>query len=81
MDNKRLKWIDALRGYGAIAVLLCHLIQRLAASSMIVSNSVVNFMLQGARAVQMFFIISGFTSFLSLDKNRIYVRGGVFEVC
>lgn len=69
MKKERLKWIDALRGYGALAVLMCHLIQRLIANNLIVSNSVTHYLLNGARAVQLFFIISGLTTFLSLDGS------------
>lgn len=56
--NTRLKWVDALRGYGAIAVMICHLTQFLVYKSMIATNAIFNFTLNGARAVQLFFILA-----------------------
>ena len=68
--NNRLKWVDALRGYGAIAVMICHLTQFLVYKSMIATNAIFNFTLNGARAVQLFFMLAGMMSFYSLAGNK-----------
>lgn len=69
----RIQWIDALRGYGAIMVVMCHLIQRLLREKWIESTIISEILLDGARAVQLFFLFTGFSIFLSLQKNE----GGV----
>lgn len=73
LSDRRIAYVDALRGYGALAVVMCHVIQRLYANDMIVGNFVTAYLLNGARAVQMFFILTGMTMFLSLEKKS----GGV----
>lgn len=68
--NHRIAYIDVLRGYGALAVVLCHLIQRLSANHVITNDFITNYLLNGARAVQMFFMLTGMTMFMSFEKNK-----------
>lgn len=76
-EKNRYDWIDALRGYGALGVLLCHLIQRLQFENMITLNNITSYFLNGARAVQMFYIITGLVTFLSLSRCK---WGGVLFI-
>lgn len=70
MAEKRYEWIDAARGYGALMVVMCHLIQRLQFEDMIGSNGVISYLLNGARAVQLFFVVSGMVAFLSFRRVK-----------
>lgn len=65
----RIKWIDALRGYGAIGVVLVHLIQAMQERELLGSGFVFDYLLNGARAVQLFFMITGLTTFMVLDSK------------
>lgn len=67
----RLPWIEALRGYGCIGVIAVHLAQRLCGADIIEANAISNFMFNGARAVQLFYIISGMMIFASLDRKPV----------
>lgn len=69
----RIKWIDALRGYGAIGVVLIHLIQAKQGRELIGGGFAFDYLLNGARAVQLFFMITGLTTFMVLDSKS----GGV----
>ncbi len=80
MKKAGINGLIHVRGYGALAVLMCHLIQWLISKSMISANSVTDSLLNGARAVQMFYIISGFTVFLSLARAQEWVGGGTARI-
>ena len=67
----RIKWIDALRGYGAICVVLVHIVQAMQSRELIGDGFVFDYLLNGARAVQLFFMITGMTTFMVLESpNR-----------
>lgn len=55
--------------------MICHLIQRLQYEDMIIPNGATAYFLNGARAVQMFYIISGMMAFLAFSQ----IRGGYFS--
>ena len=64
---KRLDYVDALRGLAIFGVLIVHSLGFLIAS---VSVPVGNLISNGARGVQLFFIVSAFTLFLSLENKK-----------
>lgn len=67
MYLKQFEFIDALRGWAILGVVLVHASQwTVPASSLF--DTVAK---QGARGVQLFFIISAFTLFLSMEKRSI----------
>ncbi len=64
MQEKRLQWIDSCRGIAILFVIIVHVGQ-------LFSNTSINHISSFAKnGVQMFFIISGYTLFFSLEKNR-----------
>ena len=65
----RIRWIDALRGYGAIGVVLVHLIQAMTERNLLDGGFFIVYLLNGARFVQLFFMITGLTSFIAFDVN------------
>lgn len=69
-NNTRIRWIDALRGYGAISVVIVHLIQAMQERKLLGGNFAIMYLLNGARAVQMFFMITGLTTFMILDSDK-----------
>ncbi len=64
---KRLEFIDSLRGWAVLAVIIVHanalVFERLPVQLQIISSS-------GARGVQLFFILSAFSLFYSLDRRE-----------
>lgn len=71
MEN-RLNYIDALRGYAIIAVIIVHVSQM-----SILPNSLQKIASNGQMGVQLFLIISGFTIFKSMEyrsKNETHVN-------
>ncbi len=62
----KLKYIDALRGIAVLAVIVSHVG---AESTMNLSPTVASLVREGARGVQLFFLLSALTLFLSF-KNR-----------
>ena len=64
MKRKRIQWIDSCRGIAILFVIIVHVGQ-------LFSNTSINYISSFAKnGVQMFFIISGYTIFYSLEKNR-----------
>lgn len=63
--NKKLVFLEALRGYAILGVILTHSTQKLAT----LPQWLHNIGIQGARGVQLFFIVSAFTLFYSLSKR------------
>jgi peptidoglycan/LPS O-acetylase OafA/YrhL len=61
----RLEWLDALR-----AVAICMVVAVHTAQWMPVPDSIGPLFIEGARGVQLFFVISGFTMMLSLSRNN-----------
>jgi peptidoglycan/LPS O-acetylase OafA/YrhL len=64
---KKLDYVDALRGLAILAVIMVHTAQY---GLFNVPKIIANFIGQGARGVQLFYIASAFTLFLSF-KNRL----------
>jgi peptidoglycan/LPS O-acetylase OafA/YrhL len=65
-EHDRLQWVDALRGYAIFFVLSYHVYQ-------VIPN--INLKVQrildlGSTGVQLFFMVSAFTIFLTLDKSK-----------
>lgn len=63
--NKKLTFIEALRGYAILGVVLTHSTQKLTD----LPQWLHNIGIQGARGVQLFFIVSAFTLFYSLSRK------------
>src|SRR3954453_3371021 len=63
--NKKLTFIEALRGYAILGVVLTHSTQKLTD----LPHWLHNIGIQGARGVQLFFIVSAFTLFYSLSRK------------
>ncbi len=66
METNRLSWIDSLRGYAIFAVLAYHVYQALPGLN---PNwtLILDF---GSMGVQLFFMVSAFTIFMTLDQAR-----------
>jgi peptidoglycan/LPS O-acetylase OafA/YrhL len=64
--DKKLDYIDALRGYAILLVILAHTGQMFPLDYPSILKSIYNF---GPRGVQLFFIVSAFTLFLSGEKK------------
>jgi peptidoglycan/LPS O-acetylase OafA/YrhL len=66
-DAKKLDFVDALRGYAILTVIMVHVSQT---DSLKLPQSMMNFFATGARGVQLFFVVSAFTLFYSF-YNRL----------
>ncbi len=66
MPAKNLDFIDALRGYAILLVIMVHVSHT---ESLNLSESLKLFFAQGARGVQLFFLVSAFTLFLSFNNR------------
>jgi len=64
--DKKLDYIDSLRGYAILLVILAHTGQMFPLDYPLYIKSIYNF---GPRGVQLFFIVSAFTLFLSGEKK------------
>ncbi len=62
--SQRLNYIDSLRGLAAVGVVTVH--------SAVLSGNVTEYTFFGQRGVQLFYIISAFTLFLSLKGRQIW---------
>jgi len=62
----KLKYIDALRGIAILGVLMVHCAEE---NYSFLPGIAANFIKDGARGVQLFFIASAFTLFLSMEKR------------
>lgn len=71
--NKKLTFVEALRGYAIMGVLLTHSTQKMTDLPQWLNN----IGLQGSRGVQLFFIVSAFTLFYSLSRKY---ETGVIEI-
>lgn len=71
---EKLHFIDALRGFAILGVVAVHISQT---ENLNLSQNLVNFLSQGFRGVQLFFLVSAFTLFTSFD-NRIKFEKGVY---
>jgi len=66
-DNSKqtkLRYIDALRGYAILGVLAVHISQT---DGLRLSNELMNFLSQGQKGVQLFFLVSAYTLFRSIN--------------
>lgn len=63
--NKKITFLEALRGYAILGVILTHTTQKLTD----LPQWLHNIGIQGARGVQLFFIVSAFTLFYSLSRK------------
>lgn len=77
MVNEKYNWVNALRGYAVLLVLLIHTSQQF-----IVSKYILNICKNGDLGVSLFFILSSFTLFNSYSKRKIvegkYVNNNFF---
>lgn len=62
----KLKWIDALRGFACFSVLVYHT----SLSTEGIPQGILNVTLQGESGVQLFYLISAFTLFLSASNRK-----------
>ena len=62
----KLTYLDALRGYAILGVILTHTTRKFHGD---ISEALYQFGIQGSRGVQLFFIVSAFTLFYSLEKH------------
>ena len=76
VQNTRMQWIEALRGYGALLVVLTHVVASFVWKGWVIDSAITDYLANGGRAVQLFFIISGFVVFMSLDKKPICQKRG-----
>ncbi|UTT43738.1 acyltransferase family protein [Exiguobacterium aurantiacum] len=63
---QKLTYLDALRGYAILGVILTHTIRKFHGD---IPETLYQFGIQGSRGVQLFFIVSAFTLFYSLEKH------------
>ena len=76
MENiatKRYDYIDALRGFAILGVVLVHTLQL----AIPTSDTLVKIVSEGARGVQLFYIASAMTLFLSMESKREYEKKSV----
>lgn len=66
VQQRQLPWVDALRGLAIFGVLICHAGQNVENLPSILGNLTY----QGAMGVQLFYMISAFTLFLSLANRK-----------
>lgn len=66
VQQRKLPWVDALRGLAIFAVLICHAGQQVENLPSFLGNLTY----QGAMGVQLFYMISAFTLFLSLANRK-----------
>lgn len=64
IKRRKFEYIDALRGYAIIAVIFVHVSHT---EGLLLSDSMLSILAQGARGVQLFFIVSALTLFMSFD--------------
>lgn len=65
MSDSRIEIIDYFKGVSIIAIFLCHLVQAFELPSFV--SDITSF---GRMGCQMFFVVSGYTTALSYDKNN-----------
>ena len=66
VQQRYLPWVDALRGWAIFGVLICHVGQGIENSPSFLATLTY----QGAMGVQLFYMISAFTLFLSLANRK-----------
>lgn len=64
--SEKTGWISKAKGFGILGVVAVHTIQRFSISS----HSLTNIATAGMYCVQLFFVISAYLSFVSLEKNK-----------
>lgn len=64
LNKKEFKYIDALRGYAIIAVIIVHISHT---EGLKLTETFLKIVTQGARGVQLFFIVSSLTLFMSYE--------------
>jgi len=65
-NEGKTDWISKAKGFGILGVVAVHTIQRFSLSSHSLSNTAT----AGMYCVQLFFVISAYLTFISLDKNK-----------
>ena len=71
MQARRLLYIDALRGFAILGVIVVHVAGAFPAPSHVLNVILAN----GGRGVQLFFVVSAFTLFHSLDSKTAGAAG------
>ncbi|MBP5563078.1 MAG: acyltransferase family protein [Bacteroidales bacterium] len=64
--SRKTDWISKAKGFGVLGVVAVHTIQRFSVSSHALSNTAT----AGLYCVQLFFVITAYLTFVSLDKNK-----------
>lgn len=64
----KLSYLDALRGYAILGVILTHTTRHFHG---VIPETMYYFGIQGSRGVQLFFVVSAFTLFYSLEKYSL----------
>lgn len=75
MSDKRLDYIDGLRGMAALMVIIVHSANFIDVG--VLPNTILNWLKLGRYGVQIFYIISAFTIMMSIEKLQI--RGGGYR--
>ncbi|UOQ72246.1 acyltransferase family protein [Hymenobacter cellulosilyticus] len=66
----KLQYINALRGLAILGVILVHNLELFDADKPMLSRMMTTFISQGARGVQLFFVASAFTLWLSMSRRK-----------
>lgn len=69
--EKRLRFIDALRGYAILGVIIVHVSQKVELGAFFKL-----ILTQGQMGVQLFFIMSAYTMFFTLDYRKGKEKNG-----
>ena len=72
MEQRRLDYIDGLRGFAALMIIVVHSANFV--ESGVLPDTVLSWLKLGRYGVQVFYILSGFTIMMSIERQKF---GGV----